>query len=249
MKHLLTNAALDPVGDVACIERERKHRCELRETHNAEREGIARQFVDLPGDGRRHDLHGDGTGEAARLVAWIVPEAPAGLRVWLNERLPASLVPAAFEKLDALPLTVNGKIDRRALEQRPLSRPRISAEVEDALLSPVEAFLAAAWRELLGVARIGRSEDVFDLGATSVLAAELLGRLQEDLGIELPLREVYKAPTIASLAERIVELSDTPAAVAAPMLAEGEPGVSSVKRGSSWNVTCAPMAAEVSPRW
>jgi amino acid adenylation domain-containing protein len=134
-----------------------------------------------------------------RLVAYVVPEgAPPGpdeLRAFLQERLPAYMVPQAFVRLDSLPLTANGKVDRRGLPApddsgSPASEPR----------SPVEGALAAIWAEALGVERVGIHDNFFELGGHSLLAARLISRVGAELGVELPLQALFDAPTVAELA-------------------------------------------------
>ncbi|HKH46593.1 MAG TPA: amino acid adenylation domain-containing protein, partial [Thermoanaerobaculia bacterium] len=158
---------------------------------------------------------GPGRGDR-RLVAYVVPEtgaepAPAALRVFLGERLPAYMVPADWVTLDSLPLTRTGKLDRRALpapERPPASAGR-------APRNAVERGLAAIWSELLGVEAPGVEDDFFDLGGHSLLATQLLSRVRDRFGAELPLRAVFERPTIAGLAEL---LAGSPGAEAAPPL-------------------------------
>jgi amino acid adenylation domain-containing protein len=137
-----------------------------------------------------------------RLAAWVVPAADGApgsdrLRELLRARLPPHMVPGAFRFLPALPRTPNGKLDRRALptadaapEERPFQPPR------DAL----EEVLASLWAEALRVDRVGVDDDFFDLGGHSLLATRLAFRLRETLRLEIPLRELFAAPTVAGLA-------------------------------------------------
>ncbi|WP_437669410.1 amino acid adenylation domain-containing protein [Sorangium sp. So ce131] len=146
-----------------------------------------------------------------RLVAYVVarpdPEAappdprtvvPA-LRSFLGKILPEPMIPSAFVLLDALPLNPSGKVDRAALPAPDAVRSDRAGE----LVAPrnrIEATIAAAWAEVLGLERVGIHEDVFDLGAHSLLAGRVLSRLRAALGVELPLQSLFDATTVAALA-------------------------------------------------
>ncbi|MER6029501.1 amino acid adenylation domain-containing protein [Streptomyces sp. NPDC001851] len=144
-----------------------------------------------------------------RLVAYAVPADPPAepgalldqLRAGLRERLPAYMVPADLMLLDALPLTPHGKVDRSALPepQRPPGSvhhpPRTARQRE----------LHGLWREILQLDRVGITDDFFALGGDSLLAARLTARIQERLGIGLPVRSVFAQPTIEALAALLDE--------------------------------------------
>jgi amino acid adenylation domain-containing protein len=145
------------------------------------------------------------------LVAYVVLNDPKTgideLRAWLREQLPEFMVPAWFEKLDHLPLTPNGKIDRRALPQ-----PNHSEMQRKAYARPrteLERDLVNIWAELLKVDRIGINDNFFELGGHSLLAARMTGRVRDTYVVELPLRTIFEAPTIALLAQRIDKLQTT----------------------------------------
>jgi acyl carrier protein len=110
--------------------------------------------------------------------------------------------PSAFVFLDAIPLNPNGKVNRRALPAPDGTRP----ELEEAFVmprTPVEEAIAAIWRELLGVEKVGINDNFFDLGGHSLLAAQVSSRIGERFKVKLPLRRLFEATTIKDLAELI----------------------------------------------
>ena len=107
------------------------------------------------------------------------------------------MVPSAFVFLDSLPLTPNGKLDRSALAAPDQNRPDIG-ESYVAPGTPVEELLAGIWSELLKIEKVGVHDNFFDLGGHSLLATQVMSRLREGLGVELPLRALFEAPTIAN---------------------------------------------------
>ncbi|HKV09760.1 MAG TPA: amino acid adenylation domain-containing protein, partial [Thermoanaerobaculia bacterium] len=148
-----------------------------------------------------------------RLVAYVVPRpeaeaTPQDLRELLKSRLPEYAIPTAWVTLEDLPLTPNGKVDRRALPdvdgeglgaERPYVEPR----------SEVEAAVAEIFAAVIGIERVGAFDNFFDLGGHSLLATQATWRLRETFGVELALRAVFEAPTVAELAgvieDRIIE--------------------------------------------
>ncbi len=162
----------------------------------------------------RDDLPG-GRGLAAFWVAAEI-EAPdaAELRAFLRERLPEPLVPAAFFPLERLPVTPNGKVDRRALAAAPISAAAPAGSVLPR--TSTEELLAGIWRELLGQERIGISDDFFALGGHSLLAAQLASRIRETFGVEVPLRVLFQAPTLEGMAAAFLRQES---AVPAPPIA------------------------------
>jgi amino acid adenylation domain-containing protein len=148
----------------------------------------------------REDRPGD-----PRLVAWLeiapgaAAPAAAELREHLRRRLPDYMVPAAFVPLPSLPRNANGKLDRRALPAPEGLAARPGAEPV-APRDEVEAEVAAIWRRLLAVDRIGVHDDFFELGGHSLLANRVLAAVRERLGAEVPLRALFQAPTVAGLA-------------------------------------------------
>jgi amino acid adenylation domain-containing protein len=147
-----------------------------------------------------------------RLVAWWTgdPDAAPELRDHLLACLPLSMVPALFQRLDALPLTAHGKLDRRALPD-----PMPAATADEA--SPgdgMEQLLAGIFGAVLGREKVGPREDFFGLGGHSLLAAQVSARVREALGIEPPLSLLFEEPTAAGLARRLRGLAGLPSAPA-----------------------------------
>ena len=143
----------------------------------------------------REDRPGD-----KRLVGYVTGTAdPAEMRAALAERLPAYMVPAAVVVLEALPLTVNGKLDTRALpapEYQDGDRYRAPA-------SAVEEILAGIYAQVLGVERVGVDDSFFDLGGDSLSAMRVIAAINTGLDAGLSVRTLFEAPTVAQLAPRI----------------------------------------------
>jgi thioesterase domain-containing protein len=121
------------------------------------------------------------------------------LRAFLGERLPDHMVPSVFSLLDALPLTPNRKVDRRALVPPDTARPRVGAAYA-APRSSTEEALVAIWSQVLEVDPIGVHDNFFELGGHSLLAVRLFAGIRLALGRDLPLAAIFRAPTIAQLA-------------------------------------------------
>src|SRR6185295_9803082 len=121
------------------------------------------------------------------------------LRSFLGEKLPVHMIPAAFVLLEKLPLTVNGKVDVRALSAPGVARPAL----ERSYLAPrddLEIMLAEMWHELLGIEQIGVEDDFFSLGGDSLKGAIFINRLQEKLDEIVHVVTIFQFPAIASLA-------------------------------------------------
>ncbi|MGZ3460459.1 MAG: condensation domain-containing protein, partial [Archangium sp.] len=139
-----------------------------------------------------------------RLVAyWVAQEGQAPeateLREHLRQKLPEHMVPSAFVQLEKVPLTPNGKVDRKAL-------PTPEVEETEELVAPrteVERVVADLWGPLLGVARVGAHDNFFEMGGHSLLATQVVSRLREALGVEVPVRVLFEAPTVEQLAQRL----------------------------------------------
>jgi amino acid adenylation domain-containing protein len=149
-----------------------------------------------------------GAGGEPQLVAWTVAAegvgAPAAteLRQHLRERLPEYMVPAAWVALEALPLTPSGKLDRRAL---PAPEGAAEPRVHVAPRNAVEELLAEIIGEVLGRAEVGVHDDFFEMGGHSLLATRVISRVRKQFGVEIALRTLFEAPTVARLAELLVE--------------------------------------------
>jgi amino acid adenylation domain-containing protein len=145
-----------------------------------------------------------------RLVAYLVargerPPHPGELRRFLGERLPDYMLPAAFVTLAELPRTAAGKMDRRALPAIP-AWPALAGEVDGTPpRTHVEAILAVAWAELLGLPRVGIHGNFFELGGHSLLATQVVSRVREAFAVDLALRQIFERPTVAALATAIEE--------------------------------------------
>jgi acyl carrier protein len=157
-------------------------------------------------------VRGEVAGEK-RLAAYVVAAdeeraVSAGeLRAYLRERLPEYMVPAAFVTMKALPLTPNGKVDRRAL---PAEGAAAGGEEFVAPRTPVEQALADIWRDVLGVSRVGVNDNFFDLGGHSLLATRVLSNVRRLFRLELPLRVLFEAHTVAELALAIIPYETQP---------------------------------------
>ncbi|CAJ7933416.1 non-ribosomal peptide synthase [Burkholderia pseudomallei] len=153
------------------------------------------------------------TATEKRLVAYYTGDADvAALRAQAAQHLPSYMVPSAYVRLDAWPLTPNGKLDRRALPA-PADDAYARAEYEAPQGAKEEA-LAAIWRELLHVERVSRHDNFFELGGHSLLAVQLVSRLRQALSVEVALSTVFDAPVLSALASR---LDDNTAEVLPPI--------------------------------
>jgi acyl-coenzyme A synthetase/AMP-(fatty) acid ligase/acyl carrier protein len=145
------------------------------------------------------------TGEK-RLVAYLVtsrdnPPTTEGLRQKLREQLPDYMVPSAMVFLDKLPLNANGKVDRKALPAPEEVQEQARAYV--APRTPIEEVVANIWAEVLHREQVGAEDNFFDLGGHSLLATQIVSRVREHFSIDLALRSLFEAPTVAGLAELV----------------------------------------------
>ncbi|MEM7585919.1 MAG: amino acid adenylation domain-containing protein, partial [Acidobacteriota bacterium] len=149
--------------------------------------------------------------QVKRLVAYFVPPhdgevenrgvvSSEQLRRHLSSSLPEYMVPTVFVPLETFPLTVNGKLDRRALPEPEMAGVDISSQGPR---TPVEELIAMIWSEVLGHESIGVEDSFFELGGHSLLATQVMSRLRLRLGVDIPLRSLFEAPTVASLAAQV----------------------------------------------
>jgi acyl carrier protein len=145
-----------------------------------------------------------------RLVACVVPKADAttlttsGYRRALKESLPDHMIPAVFVTLERLPLTRNGKIDRRALPDPSNSRPEIDTPYVSPR-TPMEEKLARIWAEILTLDRVGIHDNFFDLGGHSLAATRVISQVLKQFQTEVALQLLFQSPTIAEMAAVITE--------------------------------------------
>jgi amino acid adenylation domain-containing protein len=137
-----------------------------------------------------------------QLVAYVTGGERTALRELLKGRLPPYMVPSTFVFLDKLPLNANGKIDRQALAALPIEAPA-PAQRAGAPRTETEKTVAAIWAELLRVEHVGVDDDVFDLGAQSLMAMKALARIRDAFQVNLSLRNLFEHPTVAGLASAI----------------------------------------------
>ena len=168
----------------------RGYRIEPQEIESvlAGHEGVTAAVVDV-----REDVPGE-----KRLIAYYVTTGPVeGLRQWCQQRLPDYMVPSTFVAVDSFPLTPNGKLDRGALP----APGRVGRYV--APRNHVEETIVQTWVAVLGVPLVGVFDDFFDLGGHSLLAGQIASRLRRELGVEVRIRMILDAPTVAALAGQV----------------------------------------------
>ncbi|HEY0607317.1 MAG TPA: amino acid adenylation domain-containing protein, partial [Herpetosiphonaceae bacterium] len=139
------------------------------------------------------------------------------LRSYLSQKLPEYMVPGVFVMLDALPLTANGKVDRKSLP----GLEHGQGEQQSIFLAPrtpVEEMIAGVWADVLGLQQVGVHDNFFSLGGHSLLATQVISRIREALDVELPLRSLFEAPTVAEFAATIEQSRQESQVVAVPPL-------------------------------
>ncbi|MFA0922878.1 non-ribosomal peptide synthetase [Xanthomonas fragariae] len=199
--------------------------------------------------------HSDGGNNALQLLAYVVGKhgnTPSTelLRAHLQQHLPASMIPTLWVPLSALPLTSNGKLDRRALPSPGVLPRRARVAPRDAL----EHQLAAMLQEMLGIEVVGVDDNFFDLGGDSLRAAQMIARFPQMFGVELPLGTLFNAPTIAGLAEAIkhrTQVTNDPLSVLLP-LREGTAGTTPLfcihpVFGLGWSYLT--LLGQLDPQW
>src|SRR5262245_11797205 len=172
----------------------------------------------------------------ARLIAYVTARSlfdPADLRAYLAERLPEYEMPSAVVVLDELPLTVNGKIDRARLPEP--EAPHGDAHARVAPRTPAEMRLAEIWTEVLGAAEPGIHDNFFEIGGHSLLATRVISRARRSFDIDIPLRTLFEAPTIAGIAALIEAIQGTAAS-------------STATRGGAASLAAIKRVARTGPR-
>ncbi|WP_208921561.1 non-ribosomal peptide synthetase [Streptomyces capitiformicae] len=181
---------------------------------------------------RRAAVVVDGEGARARLVGYLeqhgTPAAPVELRELLRRTLPGYAVPSLLVTLDELPLTANAKVDRRALPEPEATRP--TGPVEQPV-GATEQRIAVLLAELLGAEPVGRHEDLFELGAHSLLLARFAERLRAEFGTAPPLHLLFDRPTVAAVAA-VVDTSAEAAPATRPAPARVDRARYAVTRGA-----------------
>ncbi|MFL5656682.1 MAG: amino acid adenylation domain-containing protein, partial [Ktedonobacteraceae bacterium] len=146
-----------------------------------------------------------------QLVAYVVPAQQGdervdwlqALRTFLQERLPEYMVPSHLLVLDSLPLTANGKVDRQALPPPQVDLEQGQARDSLRRQGPIADLLAGIWQELLHVPHVNPHDNFFALGGHSLLAMQVVARVHQQMGLELSVRTLFEAPTLAALAEQV----------------------------------------------
>jgi amino acid adenylation domain-containing protein len=137
-----------------------------------------------------------------RLARKLIPQ----WRACLEGKLPDYMIPSAFVLLERLPLTPNGKLDRRALPAPDFARTTASDEAFVAPRTPAETTLAQIWRDVLGLEQVGVNDNFFELGGHSLLVTQVVSRVREAFQVDLPMRRLFEAPTVAGLAAALEEI-------------------------------------------
>jgi len=197
-------ARYEPSGELTFLGRRdgqvklRGYRIEPREIESVLREqpSVREGVVEVRGEGPRKQL-----------VAYVVMECATDgatpsddLRAALAARLPEYMVPTSWVQLAQLPLLPNGKVDRRAL---PTPSPTSEASEYVGPTNETEERLLELWKSVLGLERVSTMDDFFRIGGHSLMATQLVSRIRKDLGIDLPVRALFEAPTVVALAQRI----------------------------------------------
>ncbi|NJL19773.1 MAG: non-ribosomal peptide synthase, partial [Leptolyngbyaceae cyanobacterium SM1_3_5] len=196
----LANGAIEYLGRLDYQVKLRGYRIELGEI-----EAVLRQHPEI--DQAVVTLQSEESGD--RLVAFLVPDCPAEVKSFLQERLPSYMIPAIFVPIAHLPLTPNGKIDRRSLPLPAGDRPALT----NAFALPqteVEQAIAQIWQQALKLDRVGIHDNFFELGGHSLLIVSVYNQLKERLNLDLLLVDLFRYPTIASLAAALSQPEATP---------------------------------------
>jgi acyl carrier protein len=131
--------------------------------------------------------------------------SPSELRKFVGDYLPDYMVPSTFVQLEQLPLSAHGKLERSALPA-PTPLNVLDHDFYEAPQSPIEERLASFLTVLLGVARVGRDDNFFDLGGHSLMGAQMITKIHESFGVELSLRSIFDHPTLREMSSEIEKL-------------------------------------------
>ncbi|BAZ30183.1 amino acid adenylation domain-containing protein [Cylindrospermum sp. NIES-4074] len=193
----LPNGDLEYLGRIDHQVKIRGFRIELGEIEAvlSQHPGVQQSFVLVQEDKQGNKL----------LVSYVVPAqeltlTPVSLRRFLKEKLPNYMIPAAFVLLEKLPLTPNGKVDRDAL---PASEITSTEDVFVAPRTPQEEIVAQIWAQVLGIKQVGIYDNFFDLGGHSLIATQVISRIREAFGVEIPVAWLFEFQTVATLTECI----------------------------------------------
>ncbi|RNB58932.1 amino acid adenylation domain-containing protein [Brevibacillus gelatini] len=206
----LDNGELEFLGRIDDQVKIRGYRIELGEIENALRQHPAVQNVVVIA---RQDRSED-----KRLAAYLVAadsQQPSDEELvrYLKTTLPTYMIPAGYVWMEKIPLTVNGKVDRRALPAPDYERDTSAAQYV-APRSPVEEIVANIWAQVLAVERIGIHDDFFERGGHSLLATQAVSRLKEAFAVDVPLRMLFEHPSVAAISEKLAELLEAKSGVA-----------------------------------
>ena len=151
----------------------------------------------------------DFTSDRRELVAYVAPSSidTEHLQQWLADRIPSFMLPSQIVRLDRLPLNENGKVDRNALP-KPDSRANSNASRIQPR-TPVERLVAEVFGEVLELTSVGAEDNFFDLGGHSLLATQVVSRIRDNLGSDLPMRSLFQSPTVSALAAYIEQEKQT----------------------------------------
>lgn len=193
----------------------RRHGFNVQEAELVEGTGVYNYFATRPPI--QASSNGDGKVDVSRPLPVInsFSLGPAELQLYLRQRLPEYMIPTAFCLLDELPITVNGKLDTKALPVPEMASSHLDASA-GLPRSPVEQILLDTWTELLAVGQLGINDNFFSLGGHSLLATRVISRLRVLFQIELPLRTLFDHPTVATLAGQVEAAMRTQAGLTSP---------------------------------
>jgi amino acid adenylation domain-containing protein len=197
-----------PSGDIQCLGRI-DHQIKIRgfRIEQAEIEAVLEQHpaVEQAVVIAREDRPGE-----KRLVAYVtssrcgIRTAAAGLRSHAEQYLPHYMIPSAFVWMDSLPLSATGKLDRQSLPPPGDERPETGARYA-APLTPIEQGVAKIWCDLLGLRDVGTNDHFFHIGGESLLATQVVARIRQEFGVDVPLRSIFDNPTISGLSGSIID--------------------------------------------